>query len=181
MKTTKAERLNKRAIRNAALDVVSYLNICDGEIIADIGSGGGLLTFEFAKLTESGLVVAADTNADLLKYIEATIERQGIRNVETINIQDIGRLHKYQFDLIFLRNVFHHIQNPVDYFSRLRSCLKENGRIAIIDWNEQANFLMRATGHYTPNQMIIKDMAAAGYICTASYTHLSKQSFFIFC
>jgi len=179
MRNTKAERLNRRAKKCGALDAIPYLNICDGETIADIGSGGGLLSFEFAKLNQSGLVVAADTDAALLEYIEVSKKRQGIINVITMNIQVINRLHKYQFDLIFLRNVFHHIQNPVDYFSGIRSCLKENGRIAIIDWNEQA-ILMRAAGHYTPKQLILKDMLAAGYIYKASYSHLKGQSFFIF-
>nr|WP_282432435.1 class I SAM-dependent methyltransferase [Syntrophobotulus glycolicus] len=124
--------------------------------------------------------MAADTDSSLLGYIQLEKAKLGIGNIRTINIQDRNQLHQYQYDLVFLRDVFHHLQNPVAYFSELRSCLKTNGRIAIIDWNERASIFMRISGHYTPEQTILDTMTASGFICQANYHHLKGQSFNIF-
>jgi|GEM_PF-1761516 len=178
----RAKRLNKRAASHSALDLADYLDIKKAEVILDFGAGGGLLTFEFSKLTGSnGLVIAADTDSGLLGHIEHEQERLGIENVKTMNVKDKKQLQRYSYDLVFMRDVFHHLQNRLDFFSELRSCLTTNGRIAIIDWNERANIFMRISGHYTPEQSILDTMKASGYVRQANYQHLKGQSFIVFC
>jgi len=178
----RAKRLNKRAASHSALDIADLLDIQKGEVILDIGAGGGLLTFEFSKLTgPDGLVIAADIDKDLLGHIDHEQKRLGIENVKTMNVKDRKQLQRYSYDLIFMRNVFHHLQNRVEFFSELRSCLTINGRIVIIDWNERANIFMRISGHYTLEQSILDTMKASGFTCQANYQHLKVQSFIVFC
>ena len=60
--------LNREAAspKNKPAEIIERLNINNGDIIGDIGTGGGYFTFEFSKEAgEKGKVFAIDTNHNL--------------------------------------------------------------------------------------------------------------------
>lgn len=180
-KNFRLKRLNKRAVKSLALQTIEPLDIKKGETIIDIGVGGGLLTFEFSRLVGSkGFIIAADIKRNLLNNIEEQKKVFRIKNIKTLYVEKVEDLQEFKYDLIYMRNVFHHIENPIDYFSKLRECLKEDGRIAIIDWNEKAGFFLKKFGHYTVEQDILDVMNKSGFKLKNSYGHLKLQSFNIF-
>ena len=61
----------------------------------------------------------------------------------------------------------------------MRTVLKPDGRIAIIDYREKAGLITRL-GHCTPESMILERMEAAGYRRTESYDFLRRQSYNVF-
>ena len=139
-------------------DIIRALEIKSGEVIADIGAGGGYFALRFSKLTgEEGLVYAVDVKPRLLKIIEMSVEEQEISNVKTVlaNPEDKS-LPLKDVDLFFLRNVYHHLKNRVEYFTELKSALKPGGKVAIIDYTREKRFhLAAALGHQTPKGKII--------------------------
>ena len=82
-------------------------------------------------------------------------------------------------DLIFSSNTYHHIENRVGYFANARKYLRNDGRIAIIEFNGRGWF-QTLFGHHTPSEVIKKEMQAAGYRLTHEFDFLSKQSFLVF-
>jgi SAM-dependent methyltransferase len=82
-------------------------------------------------------------------------------------------------DLIFTVDTYHHFENRVNYFAKLRKVLRPNGRIAIIDFDRRAWFegLWR---HYTPSEFIKREMEAAGFSLQREFDFLDRQSFLIF-
>ena len=172
----KAEMFNREAKKGASA-VIGKLNIRKGETIADIGSGGGFFVFEFAHLTgESGKVYAADTDRGLLGVIEKRIRKENISNVKTVMADKSGPgLPASSCDLIFMRDVFHHIADPAGYFSRLKGILKPGARLAVIDWKPASRH-----GHGTPEEKITAVMEAAGFGLCETFDFLEKQSFNIF-
>ncbi|NOY58094.1 MAG: methyltransferase domain-containing protein, partial [Calditrichaeota bacterium] len=81
MSTFLLKILNKEAQspKNHPDEIIKNLGIEKGNYIADIGSGGGFFSFEFAKrVGESGRVYAVDTNRKYLDYIQKLAERSGI-------------------------------------------------------------------------------------------------------
>jgi len=104
-------------------EIIASLNIKPGDIIADVGSGGGYYAFEFAKKTRpNGEIYALDTNQELLDYINSEIQTHGITNVHTVLTKndDLG-LAENSIDLMFLRNVYHHLPEPIKYFGRIKN------------------------------------------------------------
>jgi ubiquinone/menaquinone biosynthesis C-methylase UbiE len=180
----KIRQLNKRASAEKFKpeQVIASLCIKPGDIIADIGSGGGYYTFEFAKrVGEIGKVYAVDTEQKFLDYIKSEIKKQGITNIETVLIKndEIGLLEN-SVDLMFIRNVYHHLPEPIKYFARTKKYLKPHGRIALIEWNKPHAHLFLRGKHFTPEAEIVNTMTRCGYLISKKFDFLPEQSFIIF-
>ena len=88
------DSLNKKAEspKNKPEEVVLNLNIEKGNIIADIGTGGGFFTFEFSKeVGDHGKIYAVDTDKNALSFITDKAKKNGIINVKPI-LADEGLL-----------------------------------------------------------------------------------------
>jgi SAM-dependent methyltransferase len=103
-------------------------------------------------------------------------------NVETVLAEkNRTSLPRKSLDLIFIRNVCHHLRKRVEYFEKLKDSLKPEGRIAIIEYRSAGRFSFREIfGHYVPKDTIIKEMKEAGYQLEKDLDFLSEQSFTIF-
>lgn len=174
--------LNHRAKKNSRR-VLDSLGIKQGDTIADIGSGGGYYTFALARQTGAeGKVYALDTNHRLLAHIEKTVKRRCIRNVKAVPVNESGRdLPKASFNLVFMRNVFHHLTDPASYLRHAGESLKPDGRLAIIDYRPGAKGLYAGrAGHSTPEADILRFARDAGFEHIQSFNLLPGQSFNIF-
>lgn len=183
-KKSKAKQFNKRAAspKFKPAEVIQNLNIKPGDVVADIGSGGGFYSFEFAKkVGESGKVLALDTEPELLDYINQEMQKQGITNIQTILTKndDLG-LAENSVDLMFLRNVYHHLPEPIKYFARIKKYLKPHGRVAIIEYKKRRFNLFLRGRHYTPEPEIVNTMTRCGYNISNRFDFLPEQSFVIF-
>jgi ubiquinone/menaquinone biosynthesis C-methylase UbiE len=123
-------------------------------------------------------VFAVDTNTDLLRFINKRSKKQEMQNVVTIVADASGfGLSGENCNLIFFRNVFHHIDNAEVYFRNIQQHLKPNGRIAIIEWLNQNG----ANGRHSTSELkICKVMETAGYKRINAFDFLHNQSFNIF-
>jgi len=94
--------------------------------VADIGAGGGYFSLRFAEAVgKDGRVFAVDTNPKFLEFIKNSAKKKGLANVETVfTAADNPTLPEKSIDLIFMRNVSHHLLNRAEYFKKLRNALK---------------------------------------------------------
>jgi arsenite methyltransferase len=139
MNEKKAMRFNKRAAqpKYKADQILETLALKPGQIIADIGSGGGYFTYKFAKTVgEKGQVYAVDTNHEFLEFIKKQASEQGLKNIVTmLTSTEYPDLPKHTFDYIFLRNVTHHLSDRIKYFQKLKEILKPSGKLIIIEYD----------------------------------------------
>ena len=161
--------------------VIQSLEIRPGDQVADLGSGGGYFTFRLAKAVgPTGKVYAVDIDQDMIDLVAQQAKKENAGNIEVILAKpDDPLLPNASVDLVLSVNTYHHIGNRVSYFAALRKVLRQNGRIAIIDFDRRAWFegLWR---HYTPTEFIKREMEAAGYSLQHEFTFLDRQSFLIF-
>jgi ubiquinone/menaquinone biosynthesis C-methylase UbiE len=181
---SKAKQLNKKAASSKFKpdEVIRNLNIKPGDIVADVGSGGGFFSFEFAKrVGDTGKVMALDTEPELLDYIKEQMKIQSINNVQPTLIKndDLG-LAENGVDLMFLRNVYHHLPEPIKYFARIKKYLKPHGRVAIIEYKKRRFNLFLWGKYYTPEADIVNTMTKCGYNISNRFDFLPEQSFVIF-
>jgi len=163
--------------------IIANLPLSEGTAVADIGSGGGFFTFAFArKVGMSGTVFAVDTNPKYLDFIKNQALEEGLSNIEYIIAEENRtNLPESSLDLIFARNVFHHLSDPEDYFRGLKQALKPSGKIAIIDHGPGKGFnFVNLFKHFTPVEKIINTMESAGYSLYESFDFLPSQSFTIY-
>ncbi len=177
--------LNKEAssAKSRSVEIIASLDIQEGDIIADIGSGGGYFTLALAKKTgKTGRVYAIDVKSKYLAFIRSKAALEGFENISTV----LGKggemdLPLAGLDLVFARNVFHHLPAPADYFSNIKKYLKPGGQVAIIDHKPKRGFNFVALfKHYTPGETVIQEMANAGYSLLRSFDILPDQTFTLF-
>ena len=185
IRNSKAEMFNGKASdpKNKPDEIVKKLELQQGQKIADIGVGGGYFTLRFAEIVGAdGRVFAVDTDQNFLDFVKKTAEEKGLVNVETVLAAKEGvAMPEKSIDLIFMRNVCHHLDNRPEYFKKLKTALKPEGRIAIIEYRKDKGFSFhKICGHYIPKEKIIKEMEEAEYQLEKNWEFLPEQSFTIF-
>ena len=177
--------LNKEAssAKSKPVEIIASLNIREGDIIADIGSGGGYFTLAFAgRAGKTGRVYAVDVKPKYLDFIQRKAAQEGYDNV--ISVLGAGgemKLPEAGLDLVFARNVFHHLPEPGDYFRNLKKYLKPDGKVAIIDHKPKRGFgFVALFKHHTPGEAVVQEMEKAGYRFVKSFNFLPDQTFNLF-
>jgi len=160
--------------------VIASLGIPPGAVVADLGSGGGYFTFRLAQTVgPKGKVYAVDVDEGLNRELSQRAQKEGFQNIEVIlaSAED-PRLPESGVDLIFTSNTYHHLRERTQYFANLKKYLRPGARIAIIDFNQEG--WLQSLGHYTPGEVIKKELSAAGYRLEREFDFLPKQNFLIF-
>jgi len=176
---------NKKASdpRNKPDQVLEALELRQGQNVADIGAGGGYFCLRFAEAAGGkGKVYAIDTNPRFLEFIKNGAKEKRLNNVKTILVvRENLALPERGLDLVFMRNVCHHLTNRVEYFRKLKRFLKPKGRVAIVEYKRAKPFTFRGMfEHYVPRETIIEEMKEAGYRVKQEFGFLPEQSFTIF-
>ncbi len=106
----------------------------EGMSVLDVGCGTGAISKDIAEIVgNSGKVTGIDNTA---KFIESG--KISYRNVKNLELQhcDVFEFHPNQkFDLIVSARVLQWLNNPKDALLKMKSLLKPNGRISILDYN----------------------------------------------
>ncbi|MGQ9594823.1 MAG: class I SAM-dependent methyltransferase [Anaerolineae bacterium] len=168
---------------NRAREIIESLQVREGMRIADIGSGGGYFTLEFARIVgETGRVYAVDNKPKNLDFVRKRAKQAGLDNIVIVLPigSDVG-LPEGGLDLIFARNVFHHLPEAAGYFQSLKRFLKASGKVAIIDHKPKGGFSFTAMfKHHTPVEVILRTMESAGYSLVQTFDFLPEQTFNLF-
>lgn len=185
LKNLKAKMFNRKASdpKNKPDQILETLALQPGQNIADIGAGGGYFSLRFADAVgREGQVYAVDTNPGFLEFVRNSAMEKGLNNVKTVlATEDKLILPEKSLDFVFVRNVYHHLPNRVEYFRKLARLLKPEGKVVIIEYKRGGLFSFRRIfGHYVPREIIVEEMNEAGYQLKQSYDFLPKQSFAIF-
>ncbi len=165
--------------------VIESLNIQPGDHVADIGAGGGYFTFILTDAVgSSGKVYAVDVEQEITEQLADRVAEENHFNVVVIlgEFED-PLLPDETIDLVFLCNTYHHIENRVDYFSDLKTDLKSDGRVVVIDMKDDLTGILRlfATApHWTPKQLLLNEMEQAGYRHQSGFDFLPVQNFEVF-
>ena len=130
----------------------------------------------------AGKVYAVDTQGQFLEFLLKRARERGLSNLEPVLATEASLLlPEGGLDLVFMRNVCHHLRNRVEYFRQLARKLKPNGRVAIIEYYRGAPLSFRGWfGHHVPQERIVDEMEKAGYKLDRVFSFLPEQSFTIF-
>ena len=133
-------------------------------------------------LGAGGRLYAVDVDSDAIAKLERKVSEGGHGNVEVIegSVTDAG-LPDGEIDLVFLCNVYHHIDDQVAYFDHLRGDLSPDGRIAIVEGRPEGfGKWVSPAGHATPYEDVVAQMEEAGYGLDESHDFLPIQNLLVF-
>jgi len=178
----KLKMLNNEAasLKNKPDEIINSLHIQDGEVIADIGAGGGYFSFEFSKKVGSGRVYAIDTNRKSLNFIDNKSKKIRINNIKPILAYENGFILPETADIFFLRNVFHHLPDAEGYLKNIKKFLKKDGKLVIIDHQKNGFSFAGIFDHFIPEEIIIETVEKAGFSMSEKFDFLARQSFIVF-
>jgi arsenite methyltransferase len=162
--------------------VIAALGIGPGDRVADLGSGSGYFTVRLARAVgPDGKVYAVDVDEEMNEHLRQRLAQEEIANVDVI----LGRfedplLPDGGVDLVLTVDTYHHLEDRPAYFRNLRRDLAPGGRVAVIDYDGRKGWYMRLMGHITPRDVLLREMAEAGYEVAEELDFIDRQSFVIF-
>jgi ubiquinone/menaquinone biosynthesis C-methylase UbiE len=162
--------------------LVDALAIAPGMAVADIGAGTGYLSRHLATAVgERGAVFAVETEPKLLVHLRRRAEAEGTPQVVPV-LGSTGdpRLPTARIDLIVILDTYHHVDDRLAYFRRLRRVLVPSGRLAIIDWHKRELPVGPALDHKLAREHVLDEMERAGWALEAEHTFLPYQYFLVF-
>jgi protein-L-isoaspartate O-methyltransferase len=155
----------KREERLQVNRVMDVLGIKSGSSVADVGAGSGWFTVRASKRVGlSGLVYAVEINSEYLKHIEKRSKEENLSNIRTIlGKEDDPLLPEKSVNAVLLLKTYHEISEPVRWLLRLRSALREGGRLGIIDRNGKGD------DHGIDQKTVVKEAQQAGFVLVETH------------
>lgn len=108
-----------------------------GISVLDIGCGTGAISKDVAKIIGStGKVIGIDNTEKFIKSGRGTYKE--IKNLNLIHVDLFNYRPKEKFDLVTASRVMQWQSNPKGALIKIKSLLKRNGQISILDYNHDA-------------------------------------------
>jgi ubiquinone/menaquinone biosynthesis C-methylase UbiE len=153
-------------------EIVAALGLTPGMIVADIGAGTGLFTRLMAeKVGAEGKVYAVDIAPEFLAHIAADAKKNGRKQIVTVRgNQETTNLPKGSLDLVFMSDVYHHLERPQQILGSLRESLKPGGRLVLVEFDRvkgrSTEFVLKHVR--AGRDVFIKEIESAGFKRTTS-------------
>lgn len=158
-------------------DVVTALRLRPGMTVVDLGAGSGVFTRRFARVVgPAGRAIGLDVDSRVIEALKNDAASAGLANYEARLVkEDDPAIPAASADVIFLSNTYHHLEDRVAYFTRLRASLKPTGRLVIVDFMPG-----QMPMEHPDRQQVELELASAGYRLVRSHDFLPRQFFLEF-
>jgi len=175
---------DNREIYAKRLEILSSLGLTPGMAVADVGAGTGLFTRLFAeKVGPTGKIYAVEISPEFLSHIADDARKRGQTQVVTVlGSQESTNLPQESVNLVFLCDVYHHLEKPTKTLASIRRALKPGGRLVVIDFDRvegrSAEFVLK---HVRASKFVfLKEIEAAGFTpIPTSKPPTFKENFFL--
>jgi ubiquinone/menaquinone biosynthesis C-methylase UbiE len=146
--------------------------------VVDLGAGPGVFTRRFARAVgPAGRAIGLDISPSAIDALKKDAAATGLANYDArLVAADNPAIPAASADVVFLSNTYHHVEDRVAYFTRLRPALKPSGRLVIVDF---APGQMGAMEHPDRAQ-VERELGAAGYRLVKAHEFLPRQFFLEF-
>jgi predicted methyltransferase len=149
--------------------IFSAMGVRPGATVADVGAGDGFFTSRLARAVgANGRVFAVDIDEGSLTRLRRRLEDEGIRNVFVVKGTPTDpRLPEGTLDAALIVNAYHEMPEHQQMLSALRSALKPDGRLVIVepisDARRSSSRAEQTRGHEIAPEFVQADARGAGF------------------
>jgi SAM-dependent methyltransferase len=161
--------------------LVKNMSIKPTDVIADIGAGSGYHVFKMAPLTKEGKVYAVDIQPEMLVEIKRQSEIQKVDNVQLVlGNEKSPNLPKNAIDKVLMVDVYHEFSYPYEMLMEIKSSLKPNGKIYLIEYRAEDPRIPIKPIHKMTEKQAVKEFELAGFKLIENIDNLPWQHCMIF-
>lgn len=159
--------------------VIAALKLNPTDRVADIGAATGYFPVRLARALPSGKIYGVDIEPKMTQYLTDRAANEGLPNlIAVLGTPEDPKLPE-KVELILMVDTFHHVEDRVRYFERLKAHLALDGRLAIIDFT-RASPMGPPPEHRIPADQVVTELKQAGWEKTAELDLLPYQHFLMF-
>ena len=163
-------------------DLTAALKIRPGMVVADLGAGTGyFLNYLSKAVGPAGAVLAIDTEPEMVAHIGRRVREAGVTNVIPVLAQpEEPFLPPGRVDRVLIVDTYHHIDDRLNYFARMRDALAPAGRVVIVDYHKRPLPVGPPVEHKLPREHVLDEMRQAGWRLASEHDILPYQYFLTF-
>lgn len=135
-KPEQADRLvsEERQEEFPAENIVSLMNIQQGDIVADFGAGNGYFTIPIAKTTKEK-IYAIDAEPKMLDLLKERAEKAGLHTIERVHAGvDDTPIAAAAVDKVLISRTIHHAPSVAGALQEMKRILQPEGSLYIIEF-----------------------------------------------
>ncbi len=159
--------------------ILDALNLDPSATVADIGAGTGYFSVRIARRLPQGKVFAIDIEQDMLRYLSERARREHLNTINTIMASGENANIPEPVDVILIVDTYHHIDDRIAYFARLKKSLRPHGRLAVVDFKPDSPEGPPIASRISAEK-VTEELKTAGYSLVAAYSFLPRQYFLVF-
>jgi SAM-dependent methyltransferase len=160
-------------------EILDALHLDRTSRVADLGAGTGYFSVRIAKRIPDGKVYAADVEPDMVEYLGERGKREHLTNLAPVQASVEAANLPEPVDVILVVDTYHHIGYRPQYFAKLKSSLRPNGRLAIVDFKADSPDGPPVQHRISPEK-VTEELATAGYSLVERHEFLPRQYFLVF-
>jgi len=177
----KTERKSELKLEELTPGFISPQRVADGwgikkgDVVADLGCGGGYFTIPVAYLVgEKGIVYAVDIMEGPVEAVRSKAFLEKLNNVQVIraNLEKKGSLNKLiksgECQCVILANTLYTSKKKKSILEEAKRILEPKGQLIVIDWVEKVSDAFRNFG--PPLELRISERETKGLIVKAGFT-----------
>lgn len=169
----------EREKKQLPTEVIEKLLLQTNDVVADIGAGTGYFALRIAAAYPDVTVIAADSEPEMVAYLQYQAAERKLSNVEPIVIDPSRPVLPVKANVALTVNTYHHIDNRVEYLKNVRGNMAPGARIAVIDFN-MASPEGPPPEHRIPTAQVVEEFAQAGFALAQEWNFLPFQYFLLF-
>lgn len=168
------QRRNRRRARRRQeiVATIELLGLEEGDVVAEIGAGGGRFSLRFSEVVGScGRVYANELNGSSLERIGRRAEDAGLDNLTTVQgAVDDTNLPDACCDAMMMRMVYHMLTDPAPMAQSFYRALKPGGVLVILEGDPEPGedpaegVPENRAGMGIDPQIVIDELAEVGFV-----------------
>jgi ubiquinone/menaquinone biosynthesis C-methylase UbiE len=120
-------------------ELLSELNLKDGDIFIDVGAGNGFFSLPGAEIVgESGKVYSVDVQIDMLLDLKYRAQQAGLtKRIEIVKSEDDDANLHQKADFMLFAYLFHEVKEKEKFLNNYFSFLKKGSSVVFIEWDPE--------------------------------------------
>ena len=173
---------SEREQEEAPDEALDALGTLTGLTVADVGAGSGYFTVRLAsRVGPKGRVYANDIQPEMLKMLSARLMRERLSNVTLVHgAVDDPRLPRSSVDVVLMVDVYHEFSEPQKMLRALRTALKPDGRLVLLEYRKEAPDVPIRFEHKMSVAEARLELEAEGFSLSKVDDRLPRQHILIF-